>query len=528
MILKKQKKRQESWDMQNSNKNIFERLAEKNQSDDFDYSDNFEKPEFHGNIFERFAEKARQKEENTFGFIDTLGDIAQQVPKKAIEGALGSYGNILQGFGLQPENGKTQLKNQQLVNDIQADLASRVSSGEQLSPQEIKLLSDLEPSGIGRFPTSKEVGAGIQKISGIGEGKTPAGRIAGRGAEFLGEGAALGGGLKTLAGLGGSGIAGQSLREAGMPESLATATEIVGSLTSSALEGKVRPRAKEAEKLAEGGRKIGLSEKQLSPLLQNETKISTLSKVARKNEKTKNLFSSIKSSLGDSYDTLKKMPNAQNRIPAQSQSDMIRKFADIRSDLSRTLNPSPDKASAIKYIDDALDNLRNKPITPEELMNFWQDINKSVKWNSINGGKKTLAKLKSPISDVLQANVPEIAKDFEITNTLYSKYASVAKKMKPDMIDAFLNKAEILGIPASSSALIFGNPWPLAGVAGEIAVRTLATEMITNPYFQNISNKMIKNFDAGSVNAIKSTMKQVKEYMDRKHPNEDWDFLIEE
>ncbi len=511
----------------NSSKNIFETLSEQNNADDFQYLQAEDETEMDGNIFDKLVEQDRIREENSLGLLGTIGDVAQQVPKKAIEGALGAYGNFLQGFGLQPESGGEQLKNQQLVNDIQADLAEKVAGGQRLSPQEIKLLSDLEPSGIGRLPTSKEIGSVLSDVSGIGEAKSPAGRISGRGAEFIGEGVAFGGGPKTLLGLGSSGVAGQSIRESGLPESLASGVEILGSLGSSLIEGKVRPSSDSGKKLAEGGRKIGLSEKQLSPLLQSESKVSTLSKIARKNERTKELFSSIKNSLGDSYESLKKMPNAQNRISSSSQTDLIRKFSDIRNDLSKTLNASPDKAAAIKYIDDTLDSLRNSPVTPEGLMNFWQDINKSANWSAINGGKKALARLKSPISDALKNNVPNIAEDFETANSLYSKYASVAKKMKPDVIEAFLNKAEILGVPASSVSLAQGNPWPLVGVGTEIAIRTLATEMLTNPYFQNISTKLVQNFDAGSVNAIKSTMKQVKEYMQRKHPNEDWEFLVE-
>jgi hypothetical protein len=49
--------------------------------------------------------------------------------------------------------------------------------------------------------------------------------------------------------------------------------------------------------------------------------------------------------------------------------------------------------------------------------------------------------------------------------------------------------------------------------------------MLINPYFQNIGNKLVTGFNQGSVKAVTETVNQVKDYMQRKHPNQDWSFL---
>ena len=210
------------------------------------------------------------------------------------------------------------------------------------------------------------------------------------------------------------------------------------------------------------------------------------------------------------------------------QINLRKEFGDIRNELSKTLAPSPDREAALNFIEKSLETLRNTHVTPEYLVNFWQDINKTVKWNSIQGGKKALAQLKKPLMNALENTSPNLAKDFEMTNMLYSKYADISKKLKPNLVDAFVNKGEILAAPAAALSLIYGNLLPLTGLASENALRILSREMLINPYFQNVGTKLVKNFNQASLKGVNDSVKQVREYMERKHPNEDWSFLNED
>lgn len=515
------------------NTNIFDQLNNDSEGEDFfevinkpQETNQFSKiesiePSNTKNIFESLSDQ--QKEEKQFGFLDTVKDIGEQIVSKGVAGFGGAYGNILDTLGLQS---KEVLPGEQAKYLREFDALSKLENGEKPSVSDLMELSDNdELPRYSRLPNSQE----LQSLTGVGEGRTPAGRIAGRGSEFLGEGLAIpGGGVKGLASLGVSGLAGQGIREAGGPEALATGIEIGGSIIPSAFQGKVSPIGKEAKRIAEAGRSLGLNERQIAPLIQGETKTAILSKVARKGTKTKQVFDSIKEKLGDSYNTIKSSAEAKVKLPNSDQISIRKSFGDIRNELSKTLAPSPDKEAALNYIGKSLETLRDVDITPEYLVNFWQDINKSVKWNSISGGKKSLTKLKDPISNVLKKVSPELAKDFEMTNDLYSKYSQISKKLKPNLVDAFVNKGEILTAPYAGIALVTGNPLPLAGLGGDVAVRLLAREMIINPYFQNLATKLVKNFNQGSVKAVTESVKQAKEYMERKHPNEDWEFLMED
>lgn len=528
-----------------NNQNIFDRFALRNQEDNFSSitpqpsqlpANDFTIPvnnnsnlrqQNNGNIFEHFSEKQKEKEKNQFGIFDTLRDIGEQVITKGVSGIGGAYGNLADTFGLQMKQGQT-LPSQESKNSQQLQVLEKLNRGQIPSLGEFILLSDEdELPNYNRLPTSKEIQKGIEDLTGIGEGKTPSGRIAGHGAEFLGEGLATGGGAKALLGLGLSGLAGQGIREAGGPEGVATAIEIGGSLAPSVISKKLIPTGKASRDIVQAGRHLGIADELITTLTQGEKKVATLSKVARKGTRTKEVFGKIKEKLGDAYNTIKASKDAKVKLPNADQIKLRKDFGQIRNEFSKTLAPSPDKEAALNYIEKSLETLRNADITPEYLVNFWQDINKSVKWNSISGGKKALAQLKDPISNILEKVSPSLAKDFEMTNELYSKYAQISKKLKPDLIDSIVNKAEILGAPMAGLALVQGNPWALIGLGTESALRLLSREMLINPYFQNIAKKLITNFNQSSLKGVSESVKQVEEYMKRKHPNENWTFLTD-
>lgn len=520
--------------------NIFQQLAQQNDDDEFsgivgsqhpetEFSSELPLEQMKGNIFEQLAASEKQKQDNAFGFLDTAKDIGKQVIGKGTAGLVGAYGNLLDAVGLQTQQGQ-KLPGQEAAYSMQSDVLDKIHSGQVPSVGELSLLSedDILPQ-YSQLPTSQMANKIIEKTTGIGQGKTALGRIAGRGAEFLGEGSAFpGGGVKSAIGLAGSGIAGQSARELNAPESLASGIEIAGSILPSAIQGKLAPSNKEAKKTVDAGRALGLTEQQITPLVQREKKAATLSKVARKGTKTKEIFESIKEKLGDSYNAIKSHKIAKVKLDPLVKQNLNSEFSKIRDNLSKTLASSPDRQAALEFIDKAINSLAGTDITPEHLVNFWQDINKSVKWNSIQGGKKALTQLKKPISEALERVAPNLAKDFEMTNDLYSKYSQIAKKLKPDIVDSFVNKGEILAAPAAGLALLQGNPWVLSGLTTESAIRILGREMLINPYFQNIGNKLVKNFNNSSMKGVTQTVQQVKEYMMRKHPNEDWGFLTKE
>lgn len=477
-----------------------------------------------GDIFDQLANQETKRIDDQLGFLGTTRDIAEQVSTKGISGIGGAYGNILEAVGL---NFEKQSNSQEEKNKREFDILSKMERGEVPSYGEFLDLSSDDPiPSYNGLPTSKGIQKQIEQATGIGEGKTPIGRIAGKGAESFGEGISLpGGGVKSLIGLGLGGAGGQAVRETGGPEALATGIDIAGAIGPSVITKKLAPLTKTGKDIVNAGKKIGLAEKEIAPLLSGEKKVATLAPLSRKGTRTKKVFGEIKEKLSDSYNTVKSSKEAKIKLPVSDRVNLLKDFTGVRNDLAKTLAPSPDKEAVMKYIDTAMETLSKQEITPEHLVNFWQDVNKTVNWNSIGGGKKSLARLKEPVSSILKKRVPELAEDFELTNDLYSKYANISKRLKPDLVDSFVNKGEVFGFGPAALALANGNPMVLYGLGSGIALRVLAREMLINPYFQTLAGKLVKNFNSGSIKAIETSVNQAKEFLDRKYPDEDWGFL---
>lgn len=476
--------------------------------------------------FKTFAARKKENKKKSFGILDTTWDAVKQVGKGLASGIGGAYGNVLDTLGLQAPAGAELPESKKQVANAQTELLDKIKSGQPLSAGESRLLSyEDESPGYARLPTSKEINTGIENLTGLGEGETAIGRILGRGAEFAGEGLATGGGRKVLSVLAGAGVTGQGIRETGAPEALASTVEIGGPLLHGAFGGKLNPRNFDDARFVKAGRNLGFSERELTPLIQSNAKVATLKPIARKGTKTQKLFEDISARAGDTYDQIKKLPGSDKQIPINTKAKLHIAFNDLKHSLSNTLQASPDKQGAINFIDEAIKELSSNGATPNKLINFWQDINSAANWNAIRGGKKQLAALKKPISDALESVSPEISKTFSDINELYSRFKGISKKLKPDLVDSFINKGELFSAGPAAFSLIYGNPYPLLGVGGATSTRLLAREMLINPYFQNLGNKLVTNINAASVKGATDLVKQAQDYMTRKYPKQDWSFL---
>jgi len=208
-----------------ANLNIFEKLNSESEGDDFievsatnnptEFSSTYNaEPKSGKNIFEELDSKNNNEEEKKYSFLETARDVGEQIGSKAISGFGGAYGNIAETLKLQT---KEQLPGQEARISRQSDVLDKLNKGIAPTFAELQTLSEEgELPDYSNLPTSNQIKEGIEATTGIGKGKTPAGRIAGRASELVSEGAAFpGGGVKSLATLAGSGLAGQGLREAG-------------------------------------------------------------------------------------------------------------------------------------------------------------------------------------------------------------------------------------------------------------------------------------------------------------------------
>jgi hypothetical protein len=305
-------------------------------------------------------------------------------------------------------------------------------------------------------------------------------------------------GLSNLIGIGLGGAGGEALRQEGLPEKFAFAVETLSPAAIASL-GKKFNFTPEEQALANLGKEIGFNDKQIAAVLKSPRSQKTFAKLASKGEKSENLISQMFENMGENYGQLK---GEGRKIPASGKvaTDLVDKWENILHDLEQTHKPSPEKASAIEYIKDVIQDVSNKGTNVEKLINQYQDINRSVNWNAWSGGKKQLAALKAPIEKAIFQTNKDVGNKFNQLNKLYKRSITLAKNFKPTTID------EILG-HGKAGQLAFGiatvNPRLLGKVGAFIGAKKGAEKILFSPRFNKIQRKMftaLKNNQGHIVN----------------------------
>lgn len=297
-----------------------------------------------------------------------------------------------------------------------------------------------------------------------------------------------------------AGFLGEGAKELDLPEWAQAAAEITAYIGPD-LTKKLLQTGSNAE-IIKTAKKFGLTDAQISPLIQSEFKQKWLSKLAPKKGRTENILSSTKSGLKTAYESLRKTPGASIELNPEQRKRLLNRFSEIAFEM-------PSKVRNEVALDFA--DLIKKPITGESLLNLYKDINKSL------GSKtKELSLFKEPIKQALKEISPELAEDFSKINELYFRFNNIAPKLKPDIISNLIGAAESLGLMGS---LIYGDPVLISKFLVEKGIRMGARELLLNPRLQKLTEKSLAALNQHKYGLAARIMNQVKEHafkIDRK------------
>ena len=333
------------------------------------------------------------------------------------EGLLGTYGDILDMLGLQsPES-------------VQPGQEEIFKAQHEASPEQLPFLDDdddLMPR-YGRLPSGKD----IKKILGMLGAPTekpesiPA-KIAEGAGKGVGAALSFGGGQAGRFALGGGvGAAVESI----------TGSPILGSLTDLGVT-ITRPEkilekglsyGKKIKDFVKSAKKIGLSEKQITPLIQSEKKLSYLAKFAHKGEAQEKLLIGIEDTLGDAYKNLTK---TKKDIPplAKKYADKLDTLLHENRVLSKKIMQGG-KAKDIAKAKSTLDsNIKGIGFNEGKLTKLTSEIEKTFK-TPIKDFKKAVSPyqdLSKKDSSKLSSSINKVVKDLQTTvSTIPEKQTAI-------------------------------------------------------------------------------------------------------
>lgn len=299
-----------------------------------------------------------------------------------------------------------------------------------------------------------------------------------------------------------AGFFGEGAKELGAPEWAQTAAELTAYLGPGGTK-KLLETGKN-ENLIREARKFGLSDEQITPLIQSDFKQKWLSKLSPKRGKTQEALKSTKDVLSNAYQSIQSSPIATQQLGPVDSIDLLKKLSNIASNMPAGVR------NTIKQ--DAKDLLKN-PLSGESLINFFSDIN-----HYLGANTKQLSLFKKPIKEALYKISPELGKDFEMINELHSKYYSIASKLKPTITSDIISAAETLGVLGGTFGAVFGHYPMLVSIMGEQLAKKVAQQMLINPRFQQLGKKMAVALNQNKYNLAKKINDQVRDELSKISP----------
>lgn len=284
-----------------------------------------------------------------------------------------------------------------------------------------------------------------------------------------------------------SGFLGEGAKELGLPKWAEPIAELLAYLGPDV--GKKLLSTGTNKEIIDAGRKFGLTDAQITPLIQSEFKQKILSKISPKRGATQKALSSTKEALSHSYGNLQTSEEATKLLSPSAESTLRERFSDL-------LFKMPSKVR--KQVKEDLSDLLKNPISGETLINFYSDVN-----HSLGPKYKQLSLLKPAIREALGSVSPELAKDFDLINKLHTKYYPIASRLKPTLTSDLISGVENL---SAFGAFVTGSYPVLVPVAGKKIANKLAQQMLINPRFQQLPEKILDSVKKNKFQIAKKTM----------------------
>jgi hypothetical protein len=300
-----------------------------------------------------------------------------------------------------------------------------------------------------------------------------------------------------------AGFLGEGAKELGLPEWAQSAAELTAYVGPDVMS-KLLTSGKNKD-IIQFAKQMGMNDEEITPLIQSEFKQKWLTKLSPKRGKTQESLTDTKKALDRSYSKLQEAPQAGLEISELENGKLINGIKEKLSTMPREVQ---------EKIGADLEDLIGNKITGKSLMNFWKDINANL-----SGSTKELSTLKEPIKSALKTISPELAQDFEMVNSLYSRFYPLAARLKPTLTSDIISAAETIGILGGGAmGVMYGDYSTLLTMFGEKGAKKIAQQMLINPRFQQLAEKTVIAVEQNKYGLVKKLVEDLKQEISKVNP----------
>jgi len=461
-------------------------------------------------VLKYFNSSPKEKEP---GFGDYAADLGKQGAQGFGVGLLGTYGDILDMFGLQS---KDVHPGEKATYEMESQILDKMNQpGYKPSFSDISALSgddDLVPR-YSRLPSSQDVENLGGELGIVSEPKTAAGRYGKRIGKFAGGTAAFGGAGGLTAPIV-AGAAGQTLEEMGAPPWMQATAEIIAALkTGPKSTAAISSRSPQVEKVLKDLRKAGYSEKDITLAKSALEERKILKKYASLTPEAEN---SIQQGVKNSEELFKEqvkkgLPGyAEGGLPylEKQASNVYSTMEELASSVP-IKNKEPVKKAVegaiaylekyplldeqkkfIEFMKDGLSKL-DKADTAEFFTGFYRNLGKAGNWGNPSQKEHLLGMVKEGIKKTFAESGPDAAKFgkyFDATNDAWKQWLGAR-----DLMQTIEKAQNVDGMNFKKLTSILNDP-----ANHELAKKVLGPEQVQN----------IKTISEGA-QAIESLLKQI-------------------
>ncbi len=449
-----------------------------------------------------------KKEETTFG--DYAKDFGSQYLQGSGIGALGTYGDLLDFFGLQS---KETLPGEEAKRSREFGILEKMEKGEVPSHGEFLELSDDDPvPRYSRLPTSQDVEYFGKELGILSDPKTAAGRYGKRIGKIQSSMAVTG--LPAVTAPVVAGAAGQTIEEAGGPPWMQAAAEIIASLKLSPKSAtNITSKSPVVEKTVQDLRKAGFTEQDITLAKNALEERKLLKKYASMTPEAENAIQTgVKNSEKLLGEQIKKgLPGyAEGGLPyLEKQASNVYQTMEEVAQSVKINNPKPVQ----KAIQDSIDYLEKYPLLKEQkefieflkdgltksanansaefFTGFYRNLGRAGNWGNPKQKEHLLGIVKNGIKETFEQSGKEaqqFGKYFEQTNQAWKKWIDAK-----DLMQTFEKTQTVNGVDFKKLTSALNDPETY-----NLAKKVLGPEQVKN----------IDSINKGA-QAIESLIKQI-------------------